>query len=175
MSTAEYYTLVEHQRSYLKNYAYKLTRNSDDADDLMQDTFLKAIHYKDKFLDATNLKAWLSIIMKNTFINNYRRAKKKQEVDQHVVNTIKETMRMSVHDSSPYSNMLFNELSVLIQKLKSDYKLPLELFIEGYKYNEIADQLNLPLGTVKSRIFLARKEFMKILESKGYDVSAFLN
>jgi RNA polymerase sigma-70 factor (ECF subfamily) len=171
MSTAEYYTLVEHQKSYLKNYAYKLTRNTEDANDLLQDTFLKAVHYKDKFMDATNLKAWLSIIMKNTFINQYRRAKKKQEVDQYVVNSMKETIRMSIHDTSPYSKMLYNELKVLIQTLKREFKEPLELFVEGYKYNEIADRLELPLGTVKSRIFLARKELLKILASKGYDTS----
>lgn len=164
MSTIEFNKQVLNFRSALGYFALSLTSNSEDAKDLLQDTLVKAIVYKDKFTDATNLKAWLYTIMKNTFINNYRRSVK---VNQIIDNT-KDLYFMNIPQhsgvSSPVSQISIKDINKAIEGLSEDLKMPFQMFFEGFKYKEIADRYDLPIGTVKSRIFLARKQLMHELK-----------
>ena len=122
----------------LMNFALKLTANREDALDLLQDTTLKVLNSQEKFTDNVNFAGWVMVIMRNLFINNY-----------HKIYQIK-------------------EITKAIAALNEDYKIPFSLFVNGYKYQEIADKLNLPLGTVKSRIFFARKELQNKLDGFQY-------
>jgi RNA polymerase sigma-70 factor (ECF subfamily) len=164
MSTTEFTKELIGLRQSLQYFALHLTRNDEAAQDLLQDTFMKAITYKDKFVEKTNLKAWCYTIMKNTFINNYRRAVK--------ANTIIDTtedlyfLNLSKHsdDTAPEGIYATNEIQKTINNLEDEYRIPFMMHHTGYKYKEIADHLDLPIGTVKSRIFLARKKLMEILK-----------
>ena len=155
MSTLEFYTSFDKQSQTLHNFAFSLTRDSEDAKDLYQETAFRALSNRDKFQPGTNFKAWLITIMKNIFINNYRRSKLKATAYKEIVYT-----STNKHNST---ETLINtkELQNNIDALSDDYKLPLERFISGYKYQEIAEEMNLPIGTVKSRIFFARNKVIK--------------
>ncbi len=164
MTAIEFNQQLINQSTPLKNFAYSLTLNTDEAQDLVQDTFLKAIKYKEKFADASNLKAWLYTIMKNTFINTYRRTVKTRQVftpteDLALVKPLAGTGMPGAE-----SQMNYKHLTKAVDALEDDYKIPFTRYFDGYKYKEIADELNLPIGTVKSRIFLARKRLMSELK-----------
>jgi RNA polymerase sigma-70 factor (ECF subfamily) len=166
MSTIEFNNQVLNFKSALGYFALSLTCNSEDAKDLLQDTLVKAIVYKDKFTDTTNLKAWLYTIMKNTFINNYRKSVKVNKI----VDNTKDLYFMNIPQnsgvSSPVAQISIKDINNAIDGLGEDLKVPFKLFFEGYKYKEIADRFDLPIGTVKSRIYLARKQL--ILELKDF-------
>ena len=164
MTAIEFNQQLINQSTPLKNFAYSLTLNSEEAQDLVQDTYLKAITYKDKFADATNLKAWLYTIMKNTFINTYRRSVKTRQVftpteDLTLVKPIAGTGMPGAE-----SQINHKHISKAVEALEDDYKIPFTRYFDGYKYKEIAEELDLPIGTVKSRIFLARKRLMSELK-----------
>lgn len=148
----------------LKPYAIKLTRNIDDSEDLLQETVLKALSNADKFREGTNLKAWLFTIMKNIFINDYRKKVKRGTLidtteDQYFINSgITAT-------NTGETNMVTDSILKAIKKLSVEYRVPFMLHYNGYKYHEIAERMNLPLGTVKSRIFFARKELREVLQA----------
>jgi len=163
MSTLEFNNHILTHKQGLEYFAYNLTSDREDAKDLMQDTFMKAIAYKDKFREATNLKAWLYTIMKNTFINNYRRQVKSRTIidqseDLYYLNNAKDQ-----NDRNP--SVIYNakEIHKQVDALQDEYKVPFTMHTEGFKYKEIADHLELPIGTVKSRIFLARQKLMDTL------------
>lgn len=164
MTAIEFNTRIISERSSLKSYALSLTHNLEDAQDLLQDTYLKAIKYRAKFEDSTNLRAWLFTIMKNTFINAYRRNTKIKKLvstgDELALN------RAFKQNSYEQSESRINAKAIIkeINGLNDEYKVPFTRYYNGYKYEEIAHEMNLPLGTVKSRIFLARKILMKSLE-----------
>lgn len=148
----------------LKYYAYSLTSSNDDANDLLQDTFFKALSNKDKFDPSTNMKAWAYTIMKNTFINNYRKAKRANTIiddsaDLYYINSNQKSL--SINPDSYYNE---GEIMKAIRELDDDQRIPFEMHIEGFKYKEIAEELNLPIGTVKSRIFLTRKKLSEKLK-----------
>jgi RNA polymerase sigma factor (sigma-70 family) len=155
-------------RKPLSFFALQLTANNDDAEDLLQETMVKAITYKDKFREKTNLKAWLYTIMKNTFINNYRRSVKANTIidkteDLYYLN------KSSENDAaSPDTRYNHKQIQKVVNALEDDYRIPFMMHFKGFKYKEIADQLDLPIGTVKSRIFLARKKLMEQLEDYRY-------
>ena len=139
-------------------FAYRLTVNKDDAQDLLQETFLKALKNCDKFVDESGLKAWTYTIMKNTFINNYRRnIFKNIYIDQSKVAFFINQTQFADSDcpDSAYSVL---EITQNIEQLKDKYRIPFNMHIKGYKYKEIAEELNLNIGTVKSRIFHSRKQ-----------------
>lgn len=160
MTTIEFNSLLVEQSKSLKGFALNLTHDSEEAADLLQDTIVKAIQYRDKFVRSTNFKAWMTTIMKNTFINNYRRKKLKE-------NSVKEITYTSDTKYSSTENIInTKDLQRSIDGLSDDYKLPLERFISGYKYHEIAEEMNLPIGTVKSRIFFARNKVIKNYTNK---------
>jgi len=166
MSTTEFYTMVMKEKNLLKNFALKLTMDPEDAKDLIQNTLLKAIKYKDKFVASTNLKAWLCVIMKNTFINNYRRNVRKNEIIGESYDLAKGEIQSTIYSNTTDSQINYKEIMGVIDTLKEEYKLPFMRLVDGYKYQEISDELKIPVGTVKSRIFIARKELMMKLKNE---------
>lgn len=160
MTAIEFNEHVLMMRGKLKAFAFSLTSNSEDAKDLLQDTILKAFAYRDKFVDSTNLVAWLYTIMKNTFINNYRRKKKANTIIDGTQDLYYVNIPQSKGSISPESTLSEKEIRKGISELADEYKIPFNMHLEGFKYKEIADELNLPIGTVKSRIFLARQQLM---------------
>ena len=147
----------------LRYYALSLTADSEKADDLVQETFLKALTYRDKFAEDTNFKAWIYTIMKNTFINDYRRNVKSKNTFEGIGNDYHISFTNDYAYPSPDSIYGTKEISNTIMELGDDYRIPFTMFLDGYKYKEIAEELNLPLGTVKSRIFFTRKKLEKLL------------
>ncbi|MFN0275767.1 MAG: RNA polymerase sigma factor [Chitinophagales bacterium] len=169
MSTLEFNQLVTNMNQPLKAFAYNLTRNREDALDLVQETYYKAIANRDKFNIGTNLKAWLLTIMKNIFINNYRRNSKRNTVLDNSENGF----LLEVNSGSVYNEaergFIMKDLNAAVYGLSEEYKKPFIMHTEGYKYEEIAEECSLPLGTVKSRIFFARKLMQNSLKAKGFN------
>ena len=142
----------------LNAFAYNLTQNIEEAKDLFQETAFRAMANREKFRADTNLKAWLFTIMKNIFINNYRKKTKQNTImdatdNLHYLNSGKSSI-----NNRGIANTLMNELGQLIDKLEDNIRIPFLMHYEGFKYQEIADKFALPLGTVKRRIFFARRE-----------------
>lgn len=142
----------------LKRYAYSLTLNMEDAKDLVQETFYKALVNEDKFDAQTNIKAWLYTILKNTFINDYRRKNKKEKIFSSDVKDY--VLNSKPAESNPESDVNYKDLNVLVNSLEPEFRIPFQMHDDGYKYQEIADELGLQLGTVKSRIHFSRKKLM---------------
>ena len=146
-----------------------MTKNQEDMEDLIQDTFARAIHNFEKFQEGTNLKAWLFTIMKNIFINEYRRKQRQQTTTDSTENQILINNSKQKTFNSAERVFLADELDNAIQSIKPELSNPFVMHFQGFKYEEIAERLDLPLGTVKSRIFLARKEMQEILNQRGVD------
>ena len=163
MSTVDFNNHILSHKQALEYFAFGLTSNREDARDLIQDTYMKAVAYQHKFREATNLKAWLYTIMKNTFINNYRRHLKSRTIIDQSEDLYYLNSAMDTNDRHPASLYNIKELKREVDSLQDEYRLPFTMHNDGYKYKEIADYLNLPIGTVKSRIFLARKKLMDSL------------
>ena len=145
-------------RGDIQGFTRKFTLDREESRDLVQETILKALIYRDKFRENTNLKGWLFTIMRNTFINNYRKNHKKQALNDRS----KEYLFQSTEDehtfNRPHENLEFNEIWKNVNNLRDELLIPFKMHSSGYKYHEIAEQLGIPLGTVKNRIFHARKE-----------------
>jgi RNA polymerase sigma-70 factor (ECF subfamily) len=141
----------------LKRFAYKLTADKEDARDLVQETFLKALKYYNKYIYESNFKAWTYTIMKNTFINNYRRSTK-QNIFRPMGNDISQNYSLTSDYFLPDSEYSSKEIEKTIDSLDDEYRLPFKMHYEGYMYQEIAEKLDVKLGTIKSRIFFARKQ-----------------
>ncbi|MDF9829831.1 RNA polymerase sigma factor [Parabacteroides sp. PF5-6] len=148
----------------MMNFALMLTANRDDAQDLMQDTTLKVLNNQEKFVDNVNFKGWVLTVMRNIFINNYHRVVRTQTViDQNIDVYNLDILNDSGFDS-PDGSFQIQEITGAIEKLNNELRIPFSLFLSGYKYNEIAEKLNLPLGTIKSRIYFARQELQVVLK-----------
>ena len=145
-------------QSNMLNFAYMLTSNRDDAYDLLQDTTLKALDNEDKFASDTNFKGWVFTIMRNIFINNYRRAGRAATVVDTTENLYHLNLSQDSGLETPEGSYSVNEITDAINEFSDEYRIPFSMHVQGYKYNEIAKEMNLPLGTVKSRIFFARKK-----------------
>lgn len=152
----------------LKYYALSLTSDRDRANDLLQETFLKALTYSDKFAEDTNFKAWVYTIMKNTFINDYRKASKSRNSLSGSNSEFHLKVAKDKMYPSPDSFYSSNEIEKSISSLEDEYRIPFQMFLDGYKYKEIAEKLDLPLGTVKSRIFFTRKKLSASLKEFAY-------
>mgnify|MGYP000250590979 CR=1 FL=1 len=170
MATTNFQSELYELKSVLHNFAYKLTRNQDDSKDLYQETAYRALVNQDKFRTGTNLKAWLFTIMRNIFINNYRKKIKQNTILDSTDNDFYINSGSTAVLNDANSNILMKELQAMIDDLEENIKTPFMMHYYGYKYQEIADQLNLPLGTVKSRIFFARKELKQAI-GKNYSES----
>ena len=148
----------------LLNFAYQLTSNREQAQDLLQDTTLKALDNEDKYVDNVNFKGWIFTIMRNIFINNYRQNVRKATVIDQTEDLYHLNISQDSGLSTPEGSYAVKEISVALNSFSDDYRIPFNMFVAGYKYNEIAEAMNLPLGTVKSRIFFARKPLRKQLK-----------
>ncbi|MGA0283212.1 MAG: RNA polymerase sigma factor [Saprospiraceae bacterium] len=157
MSTLEFYDNIEFLKPSLNSFAYTLTKDAIDAEDLFQETTLRAISNKEKFRPGTNFKAWMFTIMKNIFINNYRKKMKANTIMDSTDNMYYINSGKNVVHNDVDRNVLMDELQVMIEDLDESIRTPFLMHYEGFKYQEIAEHLDLPLGTVKSRIFFARK------------------
>lgn len=148
----------------LLSFAYQLTSNREQAEDLLQDTTLKALDNEDKYVDNVNFKGWIFTIMRNIFINNYRQNVRKATVIDQTEDLYHLNISQDSGFETPEGSFAVKEISVAINAFPAEYKEPFNLYVAGYKYNEISEKLNLPLGTVKSRIFFARKRLREILQ-----------
>lgn len=166
MSTIEFTNNFTDLKSSLNAFAYNLTKNSEDAKDLYQETAFRAISNKEKFRPGTNFKAWSFTIMKNIFINNYRKKVKKNTIIDTTDNMYFINSGSTVIDNDAGRNILMKELEGMIESLDDSIKTPFMMHYTGFKYQEIADQLELPLGTVKSRIFFARKALKQLIKEQ---------
>lgn len=167
MSSLEFNDRLNQMATLLQSFAYSLTKNMEDARDLHQETAFRALTNREKFRPGTNLKAWLFTIMKNIFINNYRKKVKANTImdstdNQYYINSGKNAI-----GNKAESSIMMRELTQMIDKLDESIRIPFLMHYKGYKYQEIADHLGLPLGTVKSRIFFARKD-LKLQIKKSY-------
>ncbi|MGM9854022.1 MAG: RNA polymerase sigma factor [Muribaculaceae bacterium] len=158
MGTAKFQSNLMSLQANLLNFAYMLTSNRDDAYDLLQDTTLKALDNEDKYAENTNFKGWVFTIMRNIFINNYRRAGRAATVVDTTENLYHLNLCQDSGIETPEGAYGVNEISAAIDEIADEYRIPFVMHVQGYKYNEIAEHMNLPLGTVKSRIFFARKK-----------------
>jgi RNA polymerase sigma-70 factor (ECF subfamily) len=157
MSTAEFNELLLNNAAPLKPFAISLTRDQENAKDLLQETLYRAFANKDKYNIGINVKAWLFTIMRNIFINDYRRtAREKIIFDTSMNNSLIDSGKAIVNNRAEESLQL-KEITKAIYHLPQIFKTPFLLYFEGYRYHEIAYSLNEPLGTVKSRIHFARK------------------
>ncbi len=168
MSTLEFDEKFEVLTDSLNAFAYNLTKNTEDARDLYQETAIRAITNRDKFRPDTNFKAWIFTIMKNIFINNYRKKAKSNTIIDSTDNLYFINSGSTLIENDANRNILMTELNEMIESLEDNIRVPFVMHYEGFKYQEIADQFNLPLGTVKSRIFFARKALKNMIkESYG--------
>ncbi|MCP4437886.1 MAG: RNA polymerase sigma factor [Aureispira sp.] len=166
MSTIEFSAQLDSLSGLLQAFAYKLTKSSDDSKDLYQETAYRAIVNQDKFRVGTNLKAWLFTIMRNIFINNYRKKVKANTIFDATDNDYYINSGSRTVVNSAGSSMMMDELQVMVKSLEDGIRVPFLMHYYGYKYQEISEQLDLPLGTVKSRIFFARKELKKLVRAR---------
>lgn len=163
MSTVEFQDRFNQMSTLLHSFAYNLTKNVEDARDLFQETAYRAMTNMDKFRPGTNFKAWLFTIMKNIFINNYRKKTKANTIIDSTDNMYFINSGSTAISNRGESNIMIKELTQMIEELDSSIKVPFMMHYQGYKYQEIAEHLDLPLGTVKSRIFFARKELKDVI------------
>jgi len=152
----------------LMMFALKLTANRDDAEDLLQETILKAMRNKEKYVSNINLKGWLFTIMRNIFINEYRRAAVRNTTVDNTEDSYFLNLPQDSGFSTPDGAYTLGEIEKVISEFKDDYRIPFTMHVAGFKYKEIADKMDLPIGTVKSRIFFARKQLAETLKEYKY-------
>ncbi len=169
MTTYEFDNHFNNMSKILLSFAYNLTKNSEEAKDLYQETAFRAMTNRDKFRPGTNFKAWLFTIMKNIFINNYRKKVKANTIIDSTDNMFYINSGTNTIANSGETNILMKELSGMIANLDDGIKIPFMMHYEGYKYQEIAEELELPLGTIKSRIFFARKALKELIHARYGD------
>lgn len=164
MTTLDFNLVVAGHSEVLRPFAISLTQDAEDAQDLCQETMLRALLYRDKYQMGTNLKAWLFTIMRNTFINQYRRSKRFVKLNHpDGIEIAFESAGLAARNEG-YNRLRAREISKAIDSIPKVFQLSFELYYSGYKYAEIAKLLNEPLGTIKSRIHFARKALAAQLE-----------
>ena len=155
-------------QSNMRNFAFSLTLNREEAEDLLQDTTLRVLDNQEKYTENINFKGWVLTIMKNIFINNYRKIVR----NQTIIDTTEDLYHLNLPQNSgfanPESSYVTSEIQNSIDSFADEYRIPFSMHVQGYKYEEIADKMNLPIGTVKSRIFLARKRLQEQLKDYHY-------
>lgn len=163
MNTATFTQELVNAQAELLRYAYKLTSDREEANDLLQETSLKALDNEDKYTPDTNFKGWIYTIMRNIFINNYRRVTREQTFVDTTDNLYHLNLPRDMAYESTERAYDLKEMRRVVGSLPREYKLPFSMHLNGFKYREIAERLGLPLGTVKSRIFFTRQKLQKEL------------
>ncbi len=164
MTALEFSYAITQSTKALKPFALRLTRDSDDAADLLQDTVLKAFIHRDRFSEGTNLKAWMYTIMKNTFITNYQKLVKRNTFidtteNLHFINSSQFTTGNAAEQS-----FTMDDIQKALRNIENSFREPFMMYFHGFKYHEISEKLSIPIGTVKNRIHLARKELKDLLK-----------
>jgi RNA polymerase sigma factor (sigma-70 family) len=165
MDQNEFSLAADRHASSLHSHAMRFTRDEDEAKDLVQDTLLKGIRFCNNFDQGTNIKGWLYVIMRNTFINNYRKEQKRQEVistEEELSST--HLIKSAVRNASE-STFLMGDIQKALDSIPNTYSIPFQRYFEGYKYEEISAELGIPLGTVKTHIHQARLLLKKYLKN----------
>jgi RNA polymerase sigma-70 factor (ECF subfamily) len=151
--------LLSLEHSLLK-YAYRLNLKRADAKDLVQETYLRVLINRDKYVDNKKFKSWAFTIMKNTFVDSYRKSLRKNKYSDQITESFFVSLPEPVGYDNPDSAYHAQEISKNIDNLNDKLRVPFQMYVDGYKYTEIADELNIKIGTVKNRIFLSRKQLM---------------
>lgn len=165
MAQKDFTKKVVSMQSSLMNFAFRLTSDRDRAGDLVQDTTLKALDSQSKFGENVNFKGWLFTIMRNIFINNYRRTVRESTVMD--VGLSENVFHVGTSDTAPETpdgSYAVSEISAIIAGIPKEFSMPFQMHMAGYKYEEIAEVLDLPLGTVKSRIYTTRHQLRALLK-----------
>ena len=153
--------------SELRHFALKLTADQDSANDLVQDCMLKALDNKEKFVHAQNFKGWMYTIMRNLFINNYRRVTREMSMMDDSYSIGRQNL-LEVEDGERFEYAYdLKELHKVINAVPESMRKPFLMYVAGFKYNEIAEKMGLPIGTIKSRLFFVRKRLQKELKEFG--------
>ncbi len=158
MNTPSFQERLLSLQANMLNFAFMLTSNRDDAYDLLQDTMLKVLDNEDKYTENTNFKGWVFTIMRNIFINNYRRMSRSATVIDKTADCYHLNLSQDSGIDCPETAYAAGEITDAIAEFPEKYRVPFSMHVAGYKYNEIAEHMQLPLGTVKSRIFFARRQ-----------------
>ncbi len=157
MSTPEFSQMLVSNAEFFFFFSINLTRDTEAANDLYQETLYKALANHEKYNNGTNIRAWLFTIMRNIFINDYRRKQKQKTIFDNSANDFLLNQKQVTVSNAAESGIRIKEIQEAIRQLPEIFKTPFLLYFDGYKYNEIAEALNEPLGTIKSRIHFARK------------------
>ncbi|KQR71021.1 RNA polymerase sigma factor [Pedobacter sp. Leaf176] len=169
MTAFEFNHLVNAHSVSLKSHALKFTNDIEDANDLVQDTLVKAIRFYENFQEGTNIKGWLFVIMRNTFINNYRKIAKTRALITQTDEISSINLAHSATRNHAEGKFVVGDINKALASLPEAYHTPFVRYFEGYKYHEISDMLQIPLGTVKTRIFVAREMLKKYLKTYAKD------
>ena len=158
---------INEYEQILRPFAFNLTKSMEATEDLIQDTFYRALANQEKFIEGTNIKAWLFTIMRNIFINNYRKSQKQNVItdfseNQYLLNSTKK-----VEKNESERTFMSDDITFAMKQVSQDFIVPFLMYHNGFQYQEIADKMRIPLGTVKSRIFFARKELQARLKERG--------
>lgn len=176
MSPVEFNEKFNPLNDRLFGFAMRLTKNKEDAKDLMQETIFKAFRNRDRFRPGTNFKAWVSTIMRNSFINNYRKKKTRNQIEQPV-DDLQIAAGNKAINGNAYTSIMAKEILSMVDELSDLYAVPFMMHYQGYEYQEIAQNLSVPMGTIKSRIHTARKKLKDMINERygrleGYAISA---
>ena len=163
MTRTQFQSNLQEVQENLRRYALKLTQDTNDADDLVQDTSLRALTHRDKFVSDINFKGWMMTIMYNIFLNNQDRVERRRKIFDTTADILNVPLVTEGGYSTPDGAMNIREIYSEIEKLSEHTRTPFKMFLSGYKYSEIAEKIGIPEGTVKSRIFFARKALQKSL------------
>lgn len=161
MTTLEFERELTLQKSVLFSFSLKLTRNYQDAQNLFQDGAIRGFRYCHRFETGTNFRAWMSTIIRNTFINNFRAKQRKRTVNEPIEAFLFSIENLNIVANQGEMNMRIQEIYDILDELSDLYTIPFVLQFKGYEYKEIAQKLDLPIGTVKSRLYTARKLLQK--------------
>lgn len=148
----------------LFNFACKLTANREEANDLLQETSLKALDNVEKYSNETNFKGWMYTMMRNIFINNYRKTLRDQTYVDQTDSLYYLNQSLDIESESTETTYDMKEMRRIVNSLDKEYRIPFAMYIAGFKYREIAEKLDLPIGTIKSRIFFTRQRLQEELK-----------
>lgn len=155
--------VVQQQTRFLKGFAFNLTKDKTAAEDLVQETLFRAFKNIDRVAHTSNIKGWLSMIMKNTFINNYRKKKRRVQTQDYSEVSGLNFGNGGTTQNEGELNLSAQEIMRIVEELDEKLKRPFMMAYQGYSYEEISQQLALPMGTIKSQIFWARKRLQNKL------------
>ena len=164
MRTANFAQNLLSVQTELRHFAYKLTADREDANDLLQETSLKVLDNEDKYTDETNFKGWVYTIMRNIFINNYLKTQRDQTYVDQTDNLFYLNKNESDEPVTVDNGYDLKEMNSIVNALPQEYRIPFLMYVSGFKYREIADKMDLPLGTIKSRIHSTRQRLQEELK-----------